>query len=121
MEKIKQYSKTLAINLACILILSLLTAIIHYFDLLSDKIIDSLLIVIPILTVFVFSYILGTNTDQKGWLNGIIYAMLFIVVTKIIEFIFLQTFITDFNYLYYLIITLTSIFGSMVGISKKQN
>lgn len=118
METIKKYGISLLITLAFILIFTLFINIFNYFDLLSTNIYKGLVIFFIIISTFVGSFILGEKTNNNGYISGIIFGsvlvILFILISLITENSFNFT-----SFIYYLIVLITSFIGSVFGINKK--
>lgn len=68
--------------------------------------------------IFIQSFFLGKKTIQKGYLEGIKYG-LFMILLSFIPSVFLKKFQLKVL-LFYGLILLTSILGSMIGINHKQ-
>ena len=120
MTYLKKYGLRILYTFIIIIIsLSIITAL-YYFNIINNGTYKVLKITIVLLSIFINALILGKNTQQKGYLEGL---KLFLII---IPLFFALTLITKqplkLNLLlYYLIILITSIFGSMIGISKKKN
>lgn len=113
----KKYLKSYLYLFTILITLTLLLSITNYFINIPTKIIKLL---IPILSIFISSIILGKNTKEKAYLEGIKFTSIYILISIII------TIITDnsFNFkliLSYLLIILSGIIGSMIGINLNKN
>jgi len=74
---------------------------------------------IPVLSLFIGSLFLGRNTEKKGWLSGIKFWALILIIFIILNLIFKGKFNIR-TIIYYLILLVVSVLGSMVGISKNK-
>ena len=73
---------------------------------------------IIIISFFISGFILGKKTINKGYLEGIKLSIITIIIMIILSII-LHSFKIS-NILYYLITSISIIFGSMIGITKKK-
>ncbi len=99
-------------------ILTFLTTILNYFNLINNNVIKILKLIIPIISIFIASYKLGNNSKQKGYLEGIKIGITIISIF-IIAIILLDK-ISIKSLLYYIILLLTSILSSTLGINRKK-
>ncbi len=115
---IKNLYMSLIYFFASILIGTIFITIFNYFNILNNNIITSLKLIIPLLSLFISSYILGTKSNKRGYIEGLklgsIIIIIFLVVTLITKSFTIRTL------LYYSILLLTSTLGSMIGINKKK-
>ena len=118
LNKIKKYLISLSISICLIIILAFFINILNYFDLLNNNIYKILLVITSIFSVSIGSYILGTKTDNKGYLNGLIYGIIIALLFIIISLIFNNN-LSVSSFIYYLIIVITSSISSSIGINKK--
>lgn len=101
-----------------LLVSTLLLTIIDYFSLFNIKIIKVLRILIPILSLAIISYILGKSASKKGYIEGIKLGSIVILIFTIFILLFdkyqVKTLLFD------LILLLTSMLSSMIGINQKK-
>ena len=114
MVSIKNILKSLGLFAGIILISTILLTIIDYFSLFNTSILK---LIIPILSIFISSFIIGKKTTKLGYLSGIKLSLLIIIIF-IILVLLLDKF-TIKSLIYYLILLLTSTLGSMIGNIKK--
>ena len=60
------------------------------------------------------------SSNQKGWLEGLKLSLIIIVILMLFNYLGLGNKFAIKNLIYYLILMISAIFGSMVGINKKQ-
>ena len=120
MTNIKKYLiQTLITVISTILLTTLITTL-YYFNIINPTTYNILKIVIILLTLFINSLILGQKSKQKGYLEGIKFSSIIVIMFIILTLILTKSF--NIKYLiYYLIIIITSILGSMIGISLKKD
>lgn len=116
MTKIKDLLKSTLYFIIIVAISSIFITVIDYFSLFNTNIIK---LIIPIFSIFISGYILGTKTSKLGYLAGIklgsIIIILFISLVLILDKFHIKSLI------YYLILLLTSILGSMIGKVKNKS
>ena len=128
MTYIKRYGKRLIFTMISIIIslfssytyTSLfIVSLLYYFNLISPNINKILKIIIILVNIFISSFILGKSTTSKGYLEGIKLALILIpifILTSLITSSPLKLKVL----IYYIIIFITSILGSMIGINRKK-
>ena len=103
-----------------ILLLTLIFTLTNYFNIISDKTLSIIKIIIPTISLFIGGIYLGLNTKLKGFCNGLKLGLIFIGIMIILNIIFISSF--EFrNILYYLILLITTSLGSMIGINIKKS
>lgn len=118
-NKLKKEFKVLLIFLVELIIIVSLLTLLYYFNITSLKTHNSLKIISLLTIIFINTYQLGFNGTNKGYLIGLKFSLYIILLFIPISLLINKTF--KLKYLvYYLIISLTSILGSMIGISKKK-
>lgn len=104
---------------AITLISTIFITIFNYFNILKPNIITNLKLILPIISIFISSLILGTKSKKKGYLEGLKLGLIIIIILLIITLL-TKSFITK-SLLFYSILLLTSILGAMIGINKKKD
>lgn len=115
----KKYLMSFITTILSIIITLLLITTIYYFNLINQSTYNILKIIFLLLSLLINSFILGKTSTKKGYLEGIKLSSPLIIL-----FIFISLITNQFkpiSFIYYLIILLTTIFGSMIGISTKKN
>jgi len=116
---LKNYGYSLIVFIISLLGINLVTTILNYFNLLNTKVISIMEFVLILISLFVSSYILGTKSKQKGYLEGLKLAGIIVLLFTLLV-ILLDKFMVK-SLIYYAILILTSVLGSMVGINRKNN
>ena len=102
-----------------LLIANIFITILSYFNIINNSLINILNFIIPIILITINSFILGTKTNKLGLIEGLkfgsIISILFLIINIITKNNHYKTFI------YYIIIVLTSLLSSIIGINKKKN
>jgi len=116
----RKFGKALLYSIGTILVFTFIITLLNYFNMFSYKIVIIFKIIIPIMSIFIGSLIMGKNSSNKGWLEGIKYGIIFTIILCIMNYLILRTAFKVQDLIYYLIIILTSSFGSIVGINYKK-
>lgn len=90
----------------------------YYFNLIGDGFYKFLELIVVIGDVFINSFILGKASSKKGYLEGLKFSLVIITLLLVSTLLF-----SSFKVkllIYYLIISITAVLGSMIGISRKK-
>ena len=117
MKYLKNIAITLSIMIGTILILTLLITTLNYFNILGKDFVSIAKIIIIFLSLFIGGFIIGKKSTNKGWLEGVKLGLIFVFLLIIFNLI-LNNKIEFKNLLYYIILIISSMFGSMIGINK---
>lgn len=117
---LKKYLKAFIYTFGIILISMIVITLFSYFNILNVKLINVLKLIVIISSIFIGAFIIGKNSLKKGYLEGIKYGLMFIGIIFIINIIFIKELQLSLI-IYYLIILVSSILGSMFGINFKKN
>lgn len=115
---IKKILNSLLTFFIIILVGTLVITILNYFNMLSNSIISIIKLILPILGMFISSYRLGKTSEKKGYLEGLKFGGI-VILTFSLLVILLDKFELK-SLIYYLILILTSIMSSTVGINRKK-
>ena len=121
MKFIKNSLFSILFIIISLIILTFLLTLFSYFNIINDKTVSIFKIIIPIISLLIGGYNIGKNSNKKGWLEGLKLSIIFIILLIIFNLIFFKQGINIKNILYYMIMTISTIFGSMIGISMKKN
>jgi len=97
---------------------TLIITLINYFNVMNGNIVSIMKFILPMISMIVSSYRLGKMSDKKGYLEGLKFGTIIIFIFMILVII-----LDKLNWksiLYYGILLLTSIMGSMIGINRKR-
>ena len=104
----------------CILIGSaIIITILNYFNILMGNVLKITELLIPIISIFIGSYILGNSSNNKGYIEGLKYGMAWIILFLIINLISKN--FTYLSLIYYLILIIIAIVSSIIGINRRKN
>ena len=107
MNYLKSFIWSLGILLSSIIILNIL----------NGTILKVLELFIPIISIFIGSYMLGKTSSQKGYIEGLKYSGIWVIIFLLFNIITKN--ITLIGILYLFIIILIGVLGSILGINKK--
>lgn len=120
MKYLKNLGMSFLYIIATILILTFIITFLSYFNIIGDKVVSIFKIIIPIIALFIGGYYIGKRSIRKGFIEGLKLSLIFSIVLIIFNFLaFNNSF--KFKYLlFYLILVISSILGSMIGINRKK-
>lgn len=119
MNYIKKISKSLLYTFIPMLLAILLLTILNYFNILSYNKMSLIKNILFIVFIIINSYLLGFKSKTKGYIEGIKYGFIIILILAIGLLIFKGNFSFN-NLIYYSIILTSSIFSSIIGKNKQR-
>lgn len=119
---IVKYLKSLLYILVGLLISGLIITIFNYFNILPNAL-NYFKLILIVLSFFIGGSYIGRKTQNKGYLEGIKIAVVSIGILFLLSYAGFGNKPNLSLLIYYLIIFLSCIFGSIIGInkSKKEN
>lgn len=114
MNYLKSFIWSLGIFLSSIIILT----IFNYFNILNGTILKVLELFIPLISIFIGSYKLGKTSNKKGYIEGLKYSGIWVIIFLIFNIITKN--ITLIGILYLILIILIGVFASILGINKRR-
>jgi len=119
MTKIKKYLKPFMFFGGFIVLYLFILTMFNYFGVLKFNVIIKFNFALISVLTFIFGTFNGKRTSKKGYLEGIKWGLLIDMALFILNIIFYRQFnLTIF--LYYFIILVSSIIGSIIGINLKK-
>lgn len=120
MKYLKNLSMSFLYIISSILVLTFITTILSYFNILNDEVTSIIKIIIPIISMLIGGFYIGKRSNKKGFLEGLKLGLIFSSILIIFNYLaFDNSF--KFKYtLFYLILLISSILGSMIGINRKK-
>ena len=119
MNKLINYLKFIAIFLILELLFTFIVSLLNLLGL-NSGITTIIIFILNILLFFILSLINASKVKKKGFLEGIILGLIFIVLMVLIKIILFENTFNLSTFIYYLILLLTSLFGGMIGVNKKE-
>ncbi len=120
MEYLKNIGKSLLYIFSIIIISTFMITTLNYFNIIGTKIIAILKVLIILIAMFVGGYLIGKNSKQKGWLEGIKLSGIIISILILFKYLGLQDKFSINHLVYYLILIISCTLGSMIGINRKK-
>lgn len=118
MNYFKKVGISLAYLLGSLFILIFLITLLNYFNILNGKVFSVFKILAPVISLFIGGFILGKRSQKKGWLEGLKLSLIFLIILLLFNYLGLGNHFEIKNLIYYLILTVSGMFGSMIGINK---
>lgn len=113
------YLKSMVYTLGIILISTVIITIFNYFNLLSGIPLKVVRLLVPLIGIFIGSFKIGKVSSRKGYIEGIKYGIIWIVLMLIINLITKNFTITSI--IYYILLLLVSAFAGVLGINRKRS
>ena len=120
MKYLKKLALAFSITVGSLLILIFVATLFNYFNLFSYKVMHISIIIIPIIALILGGIYMGRKATKKGYLEGLKLGFIFSVIILIINIILGET-INIKDAIFYLILIISCIFGSMIGINLKKS
>ena len=115
---LKHYLKYFSILLISIIIPIFILTIFNYFEIIKNT--DVLKLIITLISIFINSFFLGKNSKSKGYIEGLKFGIIYIIFITLFNLILVNEFSLKII-IYYLLILITSMVGSTIGINKKND
>lgn len=118
LQYLKNLSKGLLTTITVFIMLSLILTLLNYFNLLNHTVLTICKMIISLLSIGIGGFISGKKMVKNGWISGLINGLIITLFIFILSLI-----IKDFefkNLIFFIIIIITSTFGSMLGINAKK-
>jgi putative membrane protein (TIGR04086 family) len=120
MNYIKKLGISMLISIGMMLMFTLFITLFSYFNILKEGGISTLKIITPILSFLVGGITFGKKANQKGWLEGTKLGLLLCIFLIIFNYLAFDFHFATKNMLYYIILIIGSVLGSMIGINRKK-
>lgn len=120
LDTILKFLKNIGILFALILGSAFFINIFNYFDLLSQGAYKTFLIILVAISIFISSFLLGKSSKKKGYLEGIKFGVISVLLMFVISYLAFDSNISISSLIYYLILIISSSIGAMFGINKKK-
>lgn len=114
MNYIKNFFKAILISFIVLFIMSVLTTLFSYFNILSYKLTKIILKTSIYISLFIGSFILGKTIKSKAWIEGIKFSLVYILI-----FLILNGF-SLIKVIYYISFMICSVLGAILGINTKK-
>lgn len=113
------YLKSLLFVIVPFLILSALSSLLYYFNILGDSVYSIFKIIVPAISLFIGGVYLGKHSKEKGWLEGLKLGGGTVLFLFLISILFFNSFSFK-GIVYYIIILFSAMLGAMFGIRNVE-
>lgn len=117
---IQKYLKSFLTIFIFFFVLIFLTTVLYYFNILKTPIVNYIKIIIPILSLLMGGIYIGRHSKEHGWLEGLKIGLIFLFIMFIFSYLAFGKGMHLRTCIYYLILLISSVLGSMIGINKKE-
>lgn len=118
----KKYLIPILVNVGVLLIGTLISSILYYFNITSDKINGIMLYLISFASIFVGSMMLAKNLKYKGIITGLFYFLFWFIISIFLSLVVFKSTFNIKNIIYYLILLVFTLLGSIIGKNiQKEN
>ena len=112
---IKKYLYPIITSLGILLIGTFIISTLYYFNILSFKICNILLYINSIISIFIGSYNMSQKLKYKGIINGLIFYMIFTIISLSIAVILLKNTPKINSLLYFSLLLISSIISALIS------
>ena len=114
------YLKNIGYTFLFVITSCVIITILNYFNILNGNILNIISIITILLSIFIGGFLTGRKANKKGYLEGIKFGGIMIVIILLLNLLVFNNKFTLINILYYLSLLFTSTIGSMLGIQKRK-
>ncbi len=118
MKHLKRILKGLLFATGSLIILTFLITLLNYFDIIGNKFINIAKIIIPLFALALGGYVMGKEAKQNGWIEGLKLGLIMAILIMVFNLIFVN--VTLKNFIFYALLLISAVFGSMFGINMKK-
>lgn len=90
MEYIKKLGISFIFSLSFLIGLTFIFSSLYYINFIGNGLFKFIKILIPIISIFIGSFIIGKKSNSKGWLEGLKFGSMIILLLFLISIIFLE-------------------------------
>lgn len=116
---IKKYLYSLLYILIGILLFSIIITILNYFNLIDTNTLKYFKLIAIILPSFIGGIYIGKRAEKLGYLEGLKIGAVVVVIIALLNYLGFNSDFSISSILYYIIILISSVLGSIIGINKK--
>lgn len=117
---LKNSGKALGISFLSLLLLTFLVTLFNYVGIFGLSLVKVFSYLTPFLSFLIGGIILGKKSINKGWLEGLKLGVIAIAILFIFNFLALDGGYSLANLILYMVVLLSCILGSMIGINMKK-
>jgi len=117
---LKKCGKALGVSILFLLILTFVVTLFNYIGFFSLSVVKIFRYITPFLSFFIGGVLLGKQSMNNGWLEGLKLGLISIVLLFCFNFLALSQGYSISNLILYMIVLVGNILGSMIGINMKK-
>ena len=118
MNYLKKIIISLGFSFIIFFISSFLFTFLQYINWLSPTILTVFFTISTIISFFIGGFIFGKKSLKKGWLEGIKLSFIQIIIILLVNLLISNMQIK--NIIFYIILFISTTFGSIVGVNRKK-
>lgn len=118
MNYLKNLSTSLTFIIIFILGLTFIGTLFNYIGFFNNTFIKIIKIIIPIISMFIGGFIFGKKQGKNGWLEGLKLSLIFVIILSLFNYLGLNCNFTIKSIIYYIILIISTILGSIIGVNK---
>ena len=111
----KKYLFPSIYTILIILLGSLITSILYYFNITSDKLNSILLYLVGVISIFVGSLLTSKKSNKKGIISGLIYFIIFALICLFLSLIVFKSNFSISSLIYYIVLLVFSLLAGIIG------
>ena len=115
-----KYLKALLLFFVPLIVLFVISNTLNYFDILSNGSIKYINLIIVVLSSVIASIYVGKRSEEKGYLEGIKMSLIIIAIIFSFSFLAYDKSFSIMKGIFYLIISVSCITGSVIGINNSK-
>lgn len=116
-----KYLKSFMYIFISILVLSIIVGTLNYFNIFSTKVSHVFEVISIIISMFIGGIYLGRKSNKRGYLEGIKMGIVMIIFVLLFSYLAFSITPKLSSLIFYAIILISSILGSVIGINKKAS
>lgn len=116
---IKKYLNSLLYILIGLLLTSLIITILNYYNLIDTNTLKYFKLIAIILPLFISGIYIGKQANKNGYIEGLKVGGIVVVIIALLNYLGFNNNFSISSILYYMIILISSVLGSIIGINKK--
>ena len=116
-----KYLKSILFIFISILLFTVLIGTLSYFNILGNGTIKVFELIAIIISMFIGGIYLGKNSNKKGYLEGLKIGLFMIIFLFCLKLFGFNESFSLLSLIFYIIILISSILGSVIGINKKSS
>ncbi len=120
MKMMNRYLRGIGFILGSFVIFLILLSLGYYMNLFSSNVVSYLKLLFPVLSMMLGGFFIGKRSKQKGWLEGIKLGILPLVLFFLLSYLGFGIGLNLKMFFYQLILLLSCIFGSILGINRQK-